>query len=1071
MANIAEYYEQLQRLTQQNLEILGALNSAFYTNKEHLIVEVGSVKYAVPSFLSLENKLNNLQDNFNNLVHAPKTGEAHFNVDGNSKTIELRGYTCTPERVTLDPTHMAGFSVEQNDIFKDFLTPNPYVKLDLSTIPNDVAEVNVRKVAVKIDALKNMLLTRTAPTSKGIAQIDWGDLWKMLSIYREDEDYVMYDTLRHMPIRKNIGNGTYTIKSIDSDEIDDLMDEHIVLTLHEDLKYKLFDETIDKYLAVGDELVTYDDNAKMVIEEVRPSLRQIKVRVLNGDYLNLVADPEGGLSSDYSRIKFFSPVNYDADKYINVPLEEDQVVCIFVAPLNGRMNVQAPWGGGIVIDTNVIKWDQDGKTPFYKYYEENIRNVGDILYEISSTMSATIMKYSEEDFLRFTNYSPVLDTSKLKVVQLNSHLNNSETVRNIRSLHSQKQEYNKQLEEVRTKILDITKTLAEVSFNDAGLRTAYESQLAQYNNQRSDLVTNILKIVNEISIAANDSTVPLESAKYRIRGYYQWYPGQSSTDKSISTPDDVLARYWDHIRGIKIQYRYKNQNAESGTAISIDENFIFSDWVEMPDQVVNKVPVYNGGYKFKYPQYTDKTGNGGATSHDNGRLNEPSFNQIDIPISQGEVVDVRIKIIWDFGWPFVESTSDWSNVANIKFPDEFLKDVPLLDIISENNNDIETNRFNNLLVENGVTPHIEDRIVDQDVTFMHKADSISSGFYTEERRVIPLRDKLLEFDQAIASVRDLISGTNSENISCFLNVEGTEYEILQNKENVVTLPAYNSTQESRNSFDGDQNAYAEKVHVINASLIFKNTSKHVTHLYSMFPANGDIYLNDLIYSRYGVAEYCQPLNKPTETADWGCVPICWPDTEPQSTKWQDYSFCAPQTAGQWITFRMKDIYTGRNYYVENGSKPDAKAEVGLTGALNPSTPRMLKTWQDRLFTEVCNGLLVYPYISDADYLKIPGSSPYTKIEIAPDDYVVVPIMIMYRFDAVGDDEVAPVVTRYLSFDIRTSLYNEPCNYLIKFGASEDESIDERVARAERNRYINKSILTSADAMYKTQTNS
>ena len=81
----------------------------------------------------------------------------------------------------------------------------------------------------------------------------------------------------------------------------------------------------------------------------------------------------------------------------------------------------------------------------------------------------------------------------------------------------------------------------------------------------------------------------------------------------------------------------------------------------------------------------------------NDNINEPSFNQIDIPISQGETVDIRLKLVYDYGYPFVQTSSLWSPIVNIEFPSEFLKDIKILDIISENNNDIETNRFNNII--------------------------------------------------------------------------------------------------------------------------------------------------------------------------------------------------------------------------------------------------------------------------------------------------------------------------------------------------------------------------------------
>ena len=125
MASITEHVIKLQELTQKNLDILQALNDSFFTNQNHLSVAVGENQYAIPSFISLENKLNSLTANFENLVNAPSTGEAFFDFNGNSKSIQVRSYTTTPSSLIIDA--VTNFNIEQNDIFKDFLTPNPYI--------------------------------------------------------------------------------------------------------------------------------------------------------------------------------------------------------------------------------------------------------------------------------------------------------------------------------------------------------------------------------------------------------------------------------------------------------------------------------------------------------------------------------------------------------------------------------------------------------------------------------------------------------------------------------------------------------------------------------------------------------------------------------------------------------------------------------------------------------------------------------------------------------------------------------------------------------------------------------
>lgn len=1032
MANIAEYLSQLQTLTKRNLEILQAINNSFYTKREHIVAGVGDSEYVIPSFISLENKLNALQENFNNLVYAPKTGEATFTSDGNTRSIEVKGYTCTPDRLSINVNDIAGFSVEQNDIFKDFLTPNPYIKFDLQALPNDITTVNVKKVAMKSDTLKSIINEKLGGSA--LKSIEWADLYKILSIYKEDVDYVMYDTVRQLPIRKNLGQGTYSIKSIDKDSIDSDLDEYVTLTFNEDLKYKLFDETIEKYFTVGDQLVTYDDSAKLEITSVNTSARQLTAKILNGDYLNLITADSLDTASDNAKIKYFCAIDYDLDKYINVPLEEDRYVCIFISPLNSRMNIQAPWGGGVVVDTNEIRWTDDSNVRFLDYYEENVRNVGDILYEISSAMTSGIMKYGEDDFNSFTKYIPTVDTSKLKVLQINTHLNNSETVQNIRSLYAQKKEVNTKLTEVQNKISDINNTLSEISFNDTtGIRVAYESQLSQYRSEQKELISTINNIANSISNAANNSTIPLENAKYRIRGYFNWY----------NMNDDVLKKFWQHVHGIKVQYRYKNQDVDTGTAVSIDDNFIFSDWNDMSSFNLNKVPSITGGYKFKYPQYisSDDT----TYTQDNGRLNEPSFNQIDIPISQGESVDIRLKIVWDFGFPFIETTSAWSSIVNIQFPEEYTKDVHLTTILEENNNDIETNRFNNILSDNGVTNHIEDKITDQDVTFFHKPENISSGFYTDERRIIPLRDKLVSLDQAVISIQDIVNGTNATSLQVSVIIDSSTTLLSQDKVNTCTLPAFDSLDLSKESG-------MDRIYTTQATLQLTNTSNHVVYLYSMFPALSEMSLNNLKTTKYDIADYI--------VEDSG-IYIGYSTTEDNSLV--DKYFL--QTAMQWCTFRTKDLYDGREYFNTNGSIANRD---GISPAHEPGV--YIKGTKESTVDSLCDykgnnhtGLILYPYIRDKDYLKITGDSVRGKVTINPGESYIIPIMIHYTF--ASTDTTTKSVFKYLSFDLRTSLYEDPINFVVKFVANLSDSTQEKVLKSENSRQLNG--INASDSKYQS----
>ena len=215
--------------------------------------------------------------------------------------------------------------------------------------------------------------------------------------------------------------------------------------------------------------------------------------------------------------------------------------------------------------------------------------------------------------------------------------------------------------------------------------------------------------------------------------------------------------------------------------------------------------------------------------------NDIKFNQIDIPITQGEQVDIRVRVVWSFGYPWVKSVSGWSEIRTVQFPEELVKDVQLLDIVKENTRDLETNRFTNLLNSGGYTKHVEDAIQDQDLTYFHKPDSIASGFYTQERRIIPLRDKLMELDTGVKEMRDMIQGTFADSLKVTLVMDNMVYDIEPLSSNEVHLIPYTSVQVGKVA-SGATHRYTETGEArLVANIRIQNSTSHVAFLYSYVP--------------------------------------------------------------------------------------------------------------------------------------------------------------------------------------------------------------------------------------------
>lgn len=401
MASVSEHLLLLQKLTQTNLEILQSLNDSFYTKQDHLYADINDTKYVIPSFLSLENKINMLEENFNNLVNAPASGEAYFNIDGNSRTIEVKSYSNTPNSLKLNEVN--DFIVDDTNIniLKSLLTPAPKVRFNIPNIPNDIVTVNVKKIMAKSDALKESLHSLIQKENKsGVMEectsvtYKYSDMVHLLDSYKKDIDYIEYDQLMRLPIRKNIGSGTYIVDSIISDIVDDNLDNYITLKIKTDLTgseysgymksltYKLFDDTIERKLSVGDYLTNYDGTTKFQISDIKPSSNTITLKVVNGEFANIIGvnlyDYTKGIN-DWSKLRFFSPIDFDEDKYIDVTLDDTQYVFIAVAPVNDRMNVQSSWGEGALINSYKLI---NGEESFEEYYKKNVKNIGELIKKL-----------------------------------------------------------------------------------------------------------------------------------------------------------------------------------------------------------------------------------------------------------------------------------------------------------------------------------------------------------------------------------------------------------------------------------------------------------------------------------------------------------------------------------------------------------------------------------------------------------------------------------------------------------------------------------------------------------------
>jgi hypothetical protein len=1034
---VSDYLKQIQQLTDTNLKLLKALNEVFYTDQNHLSVDLGDEgRFVIPSFVSLENKINTLQSNFDNLVNAPATNEAHFTFNGDSRAIEVKRYEQAPAPLVLD--NQTRFFHEDNDILKDFLTPVPYLKFNLANIPYDINTVIVRKVAALSETAKSRFMTLLGYAAT--VSINWGDVNKMLEDLVEDVDYSLYDTAQKLPVRTGQGSGSYVLREILEEYIDDNLDQHISIRLANDidgfqktLSYLLFDQTIERDLTVGDYLVNWDGHAKFEIEDLNFNTNTLKLKVCYGDYSNLYPCTDTVLNpsqiSDVSKLRFFSNATlFDDTNVAKVPLEEDQYVFVAIAPLNDRMNIRATWGDGILVNTDklmtsVTTPDGSEDVNFREYYK-NCRNIGDILNEISKVMSNTTSSHTNSELNYFMSAKPEIDTDIMKVIYINRHLDDTPTIKNIRALYAQKNSYSAALTEAQNSLSVLENTLSTIDFQDTtGVREQTQNQIDETTKRKNELISSLVKISNEIALAANNSVVPIEDPKYRIRGFFDFvdFANTLAQDDHNISPDNI--------KGILVQYRYRNVQQESGTAQTFvkdsngngivddeDKTFIFSDWNQLNTFLRPRIRTADGKY---------------IAEPDNSNKNLPSFNQVDIPITQGETVDVRLRVIYDFGYPFIQMMSDWSDIVTFEFPVEFIKDVSIVSIIEENNNDIETNRFKSILSENGINEHVEDKVLDQDVTFFHKPENISSGFYTAERRIIPLRDKLKTMDDEITRISDEISGEAAEQLQVSVDFDESSIVISPYEVGKVILKSYDTFTAGTSGSVGNYE-FDGTVASLLCNIRLTNTSNHSLKIFPMFIGTDDTVIGpSLINNKFNTQEFYG--SEGGATASDSAVWVSQIVSGSRSLK--------AQTTNQIITFRTQNPWDGTYYY--KYSYPSSSA----AGAQLPA-----KASDIALPTESVDGMTAYPYLIKQDGLKMSFKDTSKYMVMNASDEIVVPVMVQYKFKGTGSQ-----MKKTISFDVRTSLYSDPLTYTFDIEAHKNVVIEDKLVSSLTKQFNNKLI--------------
>lgn len=921
--SISSVIKQLLEINVNSLKTFERINEAVTTDKQslplELLAEDGTTKTVyVPAFGYMRRELERLDANVRALTDLTDGTSKLKLADGTYQRI----YTGTLKSPANDITALnrpTKFETKQNYFFEDFLTPLLTVNFEVTgQIQSDTERVLVKRLIVdtSFDFAAEYFNTELRGKDGLVYDTVIADLAANNIPFYDDEE------VRDLPYKSTQYYGTFDVTSIDNAQRTVLVNgtsttQNVKLYTLDQLTYtdseKSFSNT--EVLKEGDEVMVNSGkrSTKYRIATIETSTRQVELELVQGyEAVKIGAD----------QLRIYKASDVGTSVEVNVGFDESMVV--FVKAIDADSNILAEnWSPGAAIYSNDLSITLENGTvqSLGDYYKEEVADFGQFIKALKEDAipPATLGK---------TPDSPTLEPGNFAVVQINKHLTDNDAANKIKKLTADKINIEGQLKKLDDTILKKTAIFSTKKYSSQIEKDRDNNELASLASERESLAKLYSSLVNEINAISTGTGVAGVEPKFRVRGFWT-IPDAKIVAETI--PQQIVQ--------FVVQYRYVSTSGKTSeiAQIPVNENGtqktgVFSNWNEVKTGVRERLKDETTG-KFYWAD----------TAIEDGQ--EVNFNQLDIPIRKGEVVEVRIKSISEAGFPANPVMSDWSSTVRIEFPEGELDTTNISTLVEKNQTESAVVRINDTLTSKGVYRHIDDSFIANEKYFSHNSTSIASGFLSPEQTPISLFDKLTELENEITALQETISGVKGELTVKLVTEEGTVININKNTNNKVFAGYYTDEVADLNLKKGHivtktfklllENTNATQLELIarimgDRSLpTFRSSaasSNAVTYEFGVDPDSGsgipEKVINDTFYTTEGKYDVV-PVQYQNVSADdlletFGTNPV-------------EYNHLAPyqsaQRRGQFIYSRFMDISA------ENGLYFDTPAITPATSTL------------------------------------------------------------------------------------------------------------------------------------------
>jgi hypothetical protein len=901
---------QFIRLNKNALETFQRINEAVTSSNENVTVDLfddeNNIKrIQIPSFGFLKNEITRLENDIKNLSGLGDSDTLVKLADGTSRRV----ITSRLQSAANDITSLSvpgTFEYKNNWFFEDFMNPLLYISLDVTNqIPNDTEKVIIKKYLLSLDTeSKKQFFNENFKDKSDIDFIDFNT-----KIIQQSIQFVPDDDYRDLPPREMRYTGNFGIIKISDVSNSVLVDGQQVQSRRKLFKLtKLtytdlqagFPDTLS--LKIGDSVIINSEpkDTRYIVKQVDTSTNSVELELVEG---------YRGLSIGDNILSIYKAS--EAAIEIQVPINFDKYVVLFVKAVDPVSKIPADnWSPGVAFYTNALTLNSANDEPVSLdvYYRNEVTDFGLFLLSMAKDRIPP-------SALGITPNVPVIDPNTLQVVQVNGHITDNPAFKELKQMSDDRGRLSAQIKELDTAISNKQSVISTKQYTTTIEKDKDRSELSSLIDQRSAAAKLLASIVADINAKAKSESITDAKPKYKVRGFFP----MPTPQKSKYTGDQEII-------GFEKEYRYIGAD---GGANKIDQFTFVDNGAERIGAQSNWIPVET---KYRERVYDDATGTYIWETQDVENPEQININQVDITISAGEGIELRVRSISEAGFPGNPAKSEWSEIVRIDFPDNLVQADVTSSIIDDNNKEQQRIKLEEDLAAKGVLSHIDDQFTANEKLFKHHSLNVFSGFLSAEQKPITLFDKLTEMLNKINELEAIVKKVKGTISVKILDESGNEYVVQ--KDNLVKLFAGYYADIVKN-LDIKKGAIVAKTYFITIENVAATSLELFSRIYGnrSLPAfmSGNKFadgppvdtqiVNDSYYTSRGKYDY---------------VPLLY--TNPLNntpTYINNAPYQSSQLRGQFIYARYVDIAGTEDYYIDY----DVDSLIPITTSLDPAEYR------------------------------------------------------------------------------------------------------------------------------------